>query len=147
MSPTLDFKTVAPAADAARRPLLQYLDDCRLPDALVELVQLRVSQLNGCAYCVDRHTRILREMGVGSRKLATVVTWRDAPFFSDRERVALAWAEAVTAINEASIPEALDEAVEAEFTDEELVDLTFAIASMNMSNRVSVPFHRAPPTE
>lgn len=147
MSPKIDFKEVAPGADDARRPMLQYVEDCTIPKELVELVYLRVSQINGCAYCVDLHTRRLREYGEGERKIATVIAWRDAPFFTEREEIALEWAEAVTNLGIDHIPNELDERISAEFSEREIVDLTFVIGLMNMLNRISVSLHRQPPTD
>src|ERR1700710_719976 len=116
-----------------------------LPKALIDLVYLRVSQINGCAYCIDMHSRDLLKTGVAIDKLVLVPVWREAgAVFSPRERVALAWAETVTRVAETGVPDADYEAAAAEFTEKELTDLTYAIGLMNVFNRLGITF-RTPP--
>jgi AhpD family alkylhydroperoxidase len=107
-------------------------------------VRLRASQINGCAFCVDMHTTDARKGGETERRLATVVAWRDTPFFTERERAALEWTEAVTLVSEAHVPNAVWEAVKPHFSDEELVDLTLLIAAINSWNRFSIAFRKMP---
>ena len=117
-----------------------------LPNELVNLVYLRISQINGCAYCIDMHSRDLLKSGIAVDKLVLVPVWRDAGgVFSARERAALAWAETVTRVAETGIPDADYEAAATEFSDKELADLTYAIGLMNVFNRLGVTF-RTPPT-
>jgi AhpD family alkylhydroperoxidase len=117
-----------------------------LPKELVDLVYLRVSQINGCAYCIDMHSRDLLKSGVVVEKLVLVPVWRDAgAVFNSRERVALAWAETVTRVAETGVPDADYAAAAAEFSEKELADLTYAIGLMNVFNRLGVTF-RTPPT-
>jgi AhpD family alkylhydroperoxidase len=116
-----------------------------LPKELVDLVYLRVSQINGCAYCIDMHSRDLLKSGISVDKLVLVPVWYDArDVFSTRERVALAWAETVTRVAETGVPDADYEAAAAEFSDKELTDLTYAIGLMNAFNRLGITF-RTPP--
>jgi AhpD family alkylhydroperoxidase len=121
------------------------IQKCGLSQELIDLVYLRVSQINGCAYCIDMHTRDLLKLGVTIDKLVLVPVWRDAgKVFSARERVALGWAETVTRVAETHVPDAEYEAAAAEFSDKELADLTYAIGLMNAFNRFGIAF-RAPP--
>ena len=116
-----------------------------LPKELIYLVYLRVSQINGCAYCIDMHSRDLLKLGVTVDKLVLVPVWRDArDVFSSRERAALAWAETVTRVAETGVRDADYEAAAAEFSDKELADLTYAIGLMNAFNRFGISF-RTPP--
>src|SRR6202000_2366609 len=118
-----------------------------LPKELVDVVYLRVSQINGCAYCIDMHSRDLLKAGVAIDKLGLVPVWRwggAVAVFSPRERVAFAWAETVTRVAETGVPDADYEAAAAEFTEKELADLTYAISLINVFNRLSIAF-RTPP--
>ena len=116
-----------------------------LSKELIYLVYLRVSQINGCAYCIDMHTRDLLKQGVAVEKLVLVPVWRESgDVFSARERVALAWAETVTRVAETHVPDADYEAAAAEFSDKELADLTYVIGLMNAFNRLGITF-RTPP--
>lgn len=111
---------------------------------LVDLIYLRISQLNGCAYCVDLHTHDLLAAGEKPQKLYNMTVWRDAPFFSPRERAALAWAEALTRLPVEPPSEALHEETRRAFSDKEFADLTFVIATMNAYNRLGVGFELRP---
>ena len=114
-------------------------------EELIYLVYLRVSQINGCAYCIDMHSRDLLKAGIAIDKLVLVPVWRDAgDVFTARERAALAWAETVTRVAETGIPDADYEAAAAEFSDKELADLTYAIGLMNVFNRLGIGFRTRP---
>lgn len=139
-----DVKRAVPALYPAAVALAQVAGTTSLELELVELVNLRVSQLNGCAYCVQLHTTSGREIGIAEAKLTLVVTWREAGVFSPREEAALAWAEELTLIAERHVPDAAYAAARAAFTDEELVGLTAVICAINTWNRISVPFRYAP---
>lgn len=115
------------------------------PDAkLRSLLEIRVSQINGCAYCLDLHTTEARHLGESQQRLDCLAAWREAPFFTERERAALAWAEAVTCIAETRAPDEAYAQVKKHFSDKELVDLTVAIAMINAWNRLSVAFRSEP---
>ena len=121
------------------------MQKCGLPKQLLDLVNLRVSQINGCAYCIDMHSRDLLESGLAVDKLVLVPVWRDAgEVFGCRERVALAWAETVTRVAETGVPDADYEAAAAEFNAKELADLTYAIGLMNAFNRLGIAFRPTP---
>ncbi len=116
-----------------------------LPKGLVDLVYLRVSQINGCAFCIDMHSRDLLKSGLAVEKLVLVPVWHDAgSVFTQRERVALAWAESVTRVSETGIPDADYDAAAAEFNDKNLADLTYAIGLMNAFNRFGIAFRSTP---
>jgi len=141
----LDYEAVAPAGLKALGGVYGYLLQCGLDPTLVDLVYLRVSQINGCAYCLGLHTRDLVKKGVGIDKLALLQAWREAgPVFDERERAALAWAETVTRVAETAIPDAEFERVAAVFGEKEIVDLTIAIGLMNTYNRIGIGFRHPP---
>jgi AhpD family alkylhydroperoxidase len=145
MSNRIDYAKASPEGYRAFGGVHVYLRKSGLPEALIDLVYLRVSQINGCAYCIDMHSRDLLKLGVPVEKLVLVPVWREAGgVFSARERAALAWAETVTRVAESHVPDAAYEAAAAEFSDKELADLTYAIALMNAFNRLGVAF-RMPP--
>jgi AhpD family alkylhydroperoxidase len=138
---------VAPEAYEALRGLERYLARCGLPHELIELVKLRVSMINGCAFCTDMHWRRLREAGEPEPRLYGLGAWREAPGYSARERAALAWAEAVTALGAAGVPDAAYAEAEAAFTRKEIADLTWAVAAINAWNRVCAAFRIPVPAD
>nr|WP_233287254.1 carboxymuconolactone decarboxylase family protein [Bradyrhizobium oropedii] len=141
----IDYNKVAPAGIKALGGVYGYLTQCGLPATLIELVYLRISQINGCAYCLDMHTRSLQKMGVKVEKLALLQVWREAEaLFDDEERAALAWAETVTRVSETAIPDADYRAARAVFAEKQLVDLTIAIGLMNTYNRIAIGFRNRP---
>lgn len=145
MNDRIDYAKAAPEGFKAFGGVYVTLQKSGLPKELVDLVYLRVSQINGCAYCIDMHTRDLLKSGLAVDKLALVPVWRDArDVFGSRERIALAWAETVTRVAETGVPDAEYEAASAGFTDKELADLTYAIGLMNAFNRFGIAF-RTPP--
>ena len=145
MSNRIDYAKASPAGFKAFGGVYVYLQGCGLPKELIYLVYLRVSQINGCAYCIDMHSRDLLKLGIPTDKLVLVPVWREAgEVFSTREGIALAWAETVTGVAETGVPDADYEAVAAEFTDKELSDLTYAIGLMNAFNRFGVGFRSTP---
>ena len=110
---------------------------------LLELVYYRVSQINGCAYCLDMHTKDLRELGETEQRLYVLPAWREAPFYSDRERAALAWAEALTKLTGGIVPDEVYDDAMAQFSEEELIDLTLAVNAINNYNRINLAFPNA----
>jgi AhpD family alkylhydroperoxidase len=145
MSNRIDYAKVSPAGYKAFGGVHVYLQNCGLPKELIYLVYLRVSQMNGCAYCIDMHSRDLLKLGVAIDKLVLIPVWRGAgEVFSIRERIALAWAETVTSVAETRIPDTDYEAAAAEFSDKELADLTYAIGLINVFNRLSIAFRTLP---
>ena len=139
----IDYNKVAPEGVKALRGIEKYLRGSELEPALIELVKVRASLMNGCAYCVDIHTKDARAKGETEQRLFAVPVWHETPFFSPRERAALAWTEAVTDIGRSGVSEALYDETRAQFTDKELVDLTIAVIAINAWNRLGVTFRPA----
>jgi AhpD family alkylhydroperoxidase len=145
MSNRIDYIKASPEGYKAFGAVYVTLQKSGLPQELVDLVYLRVSQINGCAYCIDMHTHDLLKLGVTVDKLVLVPVWRDSgDVFTTRERAALAWAETVTRVAETHVSDGDYEAAAAEFGDKELADLTYAIGLMNVFNRLGITF-RTPP--
>lgn len=140
--PRIDYKKVAPEVIEA----MQGLEECvykggrkaGLEKSILHLVKLRASQINGCAWCIDMHTKDARAEGETEQRLYLIPAWRDAPFFSERERAALAWTEAVTLVSQDHVPDQVYDYVRRQFTDKELVYLTLAIVAINGWNRFNV---------
>lgn len=145
MTKRLDYAQIAPAGVKALGGVYSYIMQSSLPPVLVDLVYLRVSQINNCAYCLDMHTRDLLKEGVKVEKLALVQAWAEAGnLFDERERAALAWAESVTRVAQTGVPEQDYRAARAVFDECELVDLTIAIGLMNTYNRMAISFRNTP---
>lgn len=140
-----EFKTLAPAAAAALSALGKSAEDAGLDKLLLELVKLRVSQINGCAFCLQYHLNLARDLGVAREKLDLVAVWREAGVYSARERAALAWAERLTRIAGHEVEDADYAAVLAHFSKTELAFLTAAICTINSWNRIAGPFRFTPP--
>jgi AhpD family alkylhydroperoxidase len=139
----VDYYKVAPGGVKALQALEQYLRASGLEPALIELVKVRASLMNGCAYCVDLHTKDARAKGETEQRLFAVSVWCETPFFSLRERAALAWTEAVTDIERNGVTDALYDEARAQFTEKELVDLSLAVIAINAWNRLAVTFRPA----
>ena len=140
MEQRIDYVKVAPGGIGAMLNLERYVRGSGLEHSLLHLVKLRASQINGCAYCVDMHSKDARAEGEDEQRLYALPVWRETPFFSERERAALAWTEALTPIHEHDVPDELYHAVREHFSEKELVDLTLAIVAINGWNRLAVPF-------
>jgi len=139
-TPPTNYLNAAPGAFKAMVGLESYLKGCGIEPTLIELVKLRVSQINGCAYCIDNHATKLISSGESNQRLHLLSAWRDAKCYSEREQAAFAWAEAVTRISESQIDGALHAKVRKHFTEKELVDLTLAIVAINGWNRLNISF-------
>ncbi len=144
MQARLDPRKAAPDAMKAMSELHAYVGRCGLDHGLLELVKLRASQINGCAWCIDMHTKELRAAGEGEQRLYLLSTWRECPFYSERERAALAWAEAVTTLENGDVSHEVFAAARAQFSEEELVKLTLAIVAINGANRINIAFRAVP---
>ncbi len=145
MSQRLDYNSIAPSGLQEFFKVHNYVAHSGLRKALIDLVYLRVSQINGCAYCIDSHSRDLLKDGFSIEKLVLVPAWREGgEMFSARERAALAWAETVTLVATTTIPDEEYKAAHAQFTEKELVDLTIAISLMNALNRMAISFRSTP---
>lgn len=144
MSTRIDYYKVAPEAVKAMLELEKFVNQCRLEKSLIELVKLRASQINGCAYCIDLHVADAVKNGESQRRLHAVSVWRDTPFFTPREQAALAWTEAVTLISTTHAPDEIYEQVTQNFNEKEMVNLTMAIITINSWNRLSISFGKSP---
>jgi AhpD family alkylhydroperoxidase len=140
MQPRINYSSVSPGALQAMFGLESYLKECGLEQSLLELVKLRASQINGCAYCIDMHTKDARARGETEQRLYLLNAWREAPFYSEREQAALEWTEAVTLITEGHVPDEVFERVRKQFAEKELADLTLAVVAINGWNRLSISF-------
>lgn len=140
MTPRIHAAKAAPAAYQLLIQLERYVAESGLEPTLVHLVKLRTSQINGCAYCIDMHWKDLRAAGESEQRLYGLDAWEESPYYSERERAALAWAEAVTRVGEGHVPDAVFARVRPHFDDKALADLTVAIGLINMWNRLAISF-------
>jgi AhpD family alkylhydroperoxidase len=144
MQPRIDYRKYAPEALQSMQGLEKYIAACGLDRKLVLLMKMRASQINGCAYCLDMHSIDARAEGETEQRLYTLDAWRETPFFNDRERAALAWAEAVTRVSEEHVPDAVFEEVKKYFSEKEIIDLTIVATTINMWNRISISLRAVP---
>lgn len=144
MEPRMNAFKVAPKAYEAMAALQRYVDGCGLEAPLMELVKMRASQINGCAYCLDMHSQDARAAGETEQRLYLLDAWREAPFYSERERAALEWTEALTKVTEGHVPDAVYMRVKTQFSDQELANLSMAIVTINSWNRLSIAFRAEP---
>lgn len=140
MHPRIDFPHASPAAFKALLQTEHQVRESGLEESLLELVKMRASQINGCAYCLDMHSKDARAKGETEQRLHVLAAWREAPFYSARERAALAWTEAITRISTDGVPDALYAEAREHFGEKELVDLTLAIVAINGWNRMAIAF-------
>ena len=145
MSGRFDYETVAPAANEAMRGVERYVRASGLERSLIELVKIRASQMNGCAFCLDMHTKDARATGESEQRIYVLSAWRDAPFYSERERAALEWTETLTRLAPDGVPDELYERARKVFNEVELVNLTMAVVAINGWNRLSVAFRSPEP--
>jgi len=144
MTQRLNYGAASPGGMKAMLGLQQYVESCGLEHALLELVKMRASQLNGCAYCLDMHSKDARAAGETEQRLYLLNAWREAPFYSERERAALAWTEALTVLSQGPVSDELYAEARKHFNEKELVDLSYAIIAINGWNRLGVPFRSEP---
>ena len=144
MQARMDYKTLAPEGIRAMRGLESYLHRCGLEPSLLELVKMRASQINGCAFCLDMHSKDARAQGETEQRLYVLSAWREAPFYTERERAALEWTEALTLISENDVPDEVYEHARRHFGEKELVDLSLAVVAINGWNRLSIAFQAVP---
>jgi AhpD family alkylhydroperoxidase len=144
MKERMDYRKASPQGAKAVGELHAFLHKCGLEHSLLELVKLRASQINGCAHCIDMHTKELRAGGESEQRLYLLSAWRESPFYSDRERAALAWTEALTLVTEGHAPDDVYELARAQFNEEELANLTLAIVAINGANRINIAFRTVP---
>jgi AhpD family alkylhydroperoxidase len=144
MEGRFNYAKVAPGGYQAMAGLERYLHQCGLEAPLLHLIKLRASQINGCAYCLDMHWKDLRAAGEQEQRLYSLDAWRECPYYTERERAALAWTEAVTLITNGHVPDAVYEQARAQFSEKELSDLTLAVTTINAWNRLSIAARTVP---
>jgi len=144
VQPRIDYRKYAGEALQSMLALEKYVDASGLDHKLVLLMKMRASQINGCAYCLDMHSIDARAAGETEQRLYTLDAWRETPFFSDRERAALAWTEAITLVSETHVPDAVFEEVKKLFSDKEIIDLTIVVTTINMWNRLAISTRAVP---
>ena len=144
MKPRMNYFQAAPESIKALLALETQITTSGLEQSLIELVKTRASQINGCAYCINMHTQDARKHGETEARLYLLNAWRETPVYTERERAALAWTEAVTLISETHAPDELYQAVRAQFSETETVNLTMLIATINAWNRLAISFRAVP---
>ncbi|HEX3371592.1 MAG TPA: carboxymuconolactone decarboxylase family protein [Candidatus Acidoferrales bacterium] len=144
MQPRIEFMNFAQEALNSMLGLEKYISGCGLEPKLIHLMKVRASQINGCAYCIDMHTIDARAAGETEQRLYALNAWRETPFFSDRERAALEWTEAITLVSETHVPDAIFEEVKKYFTEKEIVNLSIAATTINMWNRMAISMRAVP---
>jgi AhpD family alkylhydroperoxidase len=147
MEPRIDYLQKARGVYEAMLGLEKYLhQSSEIEEPLLDLIKLRASQINGCAYCIDMHWKDLRASGENEQRLYGLEAWEESPYYTERERAALAWTEAVTKIRETHVPDAVYEDARREFSEKELADLTLAVAAINAWNRLAISARTVPGT-
>jgi AhpD family alkylhydroperoxidase len=144
MEARMSYAKIAPGVYKAMLGLESYLKECGLEPNLLDLVRLRASQVNGCAYCLDMHSKDLRARGESEQRLYLLDAWRESPFYTERERAALAWTEAVTLLEHRQVPDDVYEQARRYFSEKELADLTLAVVAINGWNRLNISFQTVP---
>ncbi|HVT80626.1 MAG TPA: carboxymuconolactone decarboxylase family protein [Phycisphaerae bacterium] len=144
MKPRIEPSHVPPGGFRAMLGLEEYLHGCGLPPNLMHLLKLRASQINGCAYCIDMHWKDLRAIGEPEHRLYALDAWRESPWYSDKERAALEWAEEVTLISTTHAGDAAYEKLKAQFSEKEIADLTLLLATINAWNRLAISMRSLP---
>jgi AhpD family alkylhydroperoxidase len=147
MKPRMNFYQAAPDTIKALNALETHIQSTGLEKSLIELVKIRASQINGCAFCINMHTEDARKRGETEQRIYLLNAWRESPLYSDRERAALAWTESVTLISETHAPDDVYEQVRAQFSEEDTVNLTMLIATINAWNRLAISFRAIHPVK
>jgi AhpD family alkylhydroperoxidase len=147
MQPRLNPFAVAPEAMKTIAALETYARSSGLDASLIELVKIRASQINGCAYCIHMHTRDARARGESEERIYLLDAWRESPLYTERERAALAWTEAVTLVSQTHVPDSVYDEVRRHFAEDELVKLTHLVATINVWNRIAISFRSVHPVK
>ena len=146
MEPRVDVSKHATEVQRTMAALERYIFTSGLDHKLILLIKLRASQINGCAYCIDMHSKDARALGETEQRLYALDAWRETPFYTDQERAALEWAEAVTLVSETHVPDEIYERVRLQFNEKEIVDLTFVVGVINLWNRLAISLRAVPGT-
>jgi AhpD family alkylhydroperoxidase len=146
MEPRIDYTKYAQDAQKSLYALEKYILTSGLDHRLIHLLKMRASQINGCAYCIDMHSKDARAMGETEQRLYELDAWRETPFYNDKERAALAWTEALTLVSESHVPDEVFAEVRKHFSEKEIVDLTLAAGMINLWNRIAISMRAVPGT-
>lgn len=146
MSQRIDYQKIAPNAIHGLIQIEKYLQETGMDPKIYELVKLRASQINGCAYCIDMHTKDARAGGETEQRLYSVSVWREAPYYTEKEKAALEWTEALSLISENEVSDEIYKSVRKEYNEKDLVDLTMVIVAINSWNRLAISFRTEPGT-
>jgi AhpD family alkylhydroperoxidase len=144
MEPRIDARKYAPEAQKAMAAIEKYLSESGLEHRLIHLMKMRASQINGCAYCIDMHSKDARAIGETEQRLYELDAWRETPFYNDRERAALSWTETLTLVSETHVPDAAYDEVRKHFSEKEIVDLTLVVMTINAWNRLAIALRAVP---
>lgn len=144
MEPRIDYRNHAQDAQKAMLALEKYIAECGLDHKLIHLMKMRASQINGCAYCIDMHSKDARALGETEQRLYELDAWRETPFYTERERAALAWTEALTLVSKTHVPDSVYEEVRKQFSEKEIIDLTFVVTTINAWNRLAISMRAVP---
>ena len=144
MKARMEYWKIAPGGFRALNSLETYLHESGLENNLLHMIKLRASQINGCAYCIDMHWKDARAAGETEQRLYSLDAWRETPFYTDRERAALEWTEAVTLVSETHVPDEVSDRVKAHFGEEELANVTMAVVTINAWNRIAISLRAVP---
>ena len=144
MEPRIDYSKYALDAQKALFAMEKYIATCGLDHKLIHLIKMRASQINGCAFCIDMHSKDARAMGETEQRLYELSAWRETPFYTDSERAALEWTESLTLVSETHVPDDVYEKVRQHFSEKEIVDLSLIVGMINLWNRVAISVRAVP---
>ncbi len=144
MEPRIDYRKYAAEAQKSLYALEKYIAECGLDHKLIHLIKMRASQINGCAYCIDMHSKDARAMGETEQRLYELDAWRETPFYTERERAAVAWTEALTLVSQTHVPDSVYDEVHQQFSEKEIVDLTLAVSMINLWNGLAISLRAVP---
>ena len=144
MEPRIDYRKYAPEGLKALLSLEKYVAECGLDEKLIHLIKMRASQINGCAFCIDMHSKDARASGETEQRLYELDAWRETPFYTDRERAALEWTESLTLVSQTQVPDAVYAEVKKYFSEKEIVDLTLVVSAINTWNRIAIATRAVP---
>jgi AhpD family alkylhydroperoxidase len=144
MQPRIDYRKFAPEALKSMFGLEKYIAESGLDEKLVHLIKMRASQINGCAFCIDMHSKDARALGETEQRLYELDAWRETPFYTDRERAALEWTESLTLVSQTHVPDSVYDEVKKHFSEKEIVDLTIVVSTINAWNRLAISTRAVP---
>ena len=144
MEPRIDYRKYSAEAQKSLYALEKYIAECGLDHKLIHLIKMRASQINGCAFCIDMHSKDARAIGETEQRLYELDAWRETPFYTERERAALEWTEALTLVSQTHVPDSVYDDVRKQFSEKEIVDLTLVVSMINLWNRLAISLRAVP---